>query len=44
MSPSQTVVDLLLKFRDTGVQVALDDFGTGYSSLCYWRKFDIDFL
>ena len=44
MSPDQTVVDLLLKFRDTGVQVALDDFGTGYSSLSYLRKFDIDFL
>ena len=44
MSPSQTVVDLLLKFRDTGVQVALDDFGTGYSSLSYLRKFDIDFV
>ena len=37
-------LDLLLKFRDAGVQVALDDFGTGYSSLSYLRKFDIDFL
>jgi diguanylate cyclase (GGDEF)-like protein/PAS domain S-box-containing protein len=38
------VADILLKFRDAGIQVAIDDFGTGYSSLAYLKKFDIDYL
>lgn len=38
------VSELLLEFRDSGIQVALDDFGTGYSSLSYLKKFDIDYL
>jgi EAL domain-containing protein (putative c-di-GMP-specific phosphodiesterase class I) len=38
------ISELLLEFRDTGIQVALDDFGTGYSSLSYLKKFDIDYL
>jgi diguanylate cyclase (GGDEF)-like protein/PAS domain S-box-containing protein len=44
MDASPAVTDLLLKFRDSGMQVALDDFGTGYSSLAYLKKFDIDYL
>jgi len=38
------VVNRLLRFRDSGIQVAIDDFGTGYSSLAYLKKFDIDYL
>ncbi len=44
MSADSGVIDKLLSFRDSGIQVALDDFGTGYCSLSYLRKFDIDFL
>lgn len=38
------VVNQLMYFRDSGIQVAIDDFGTGYSALAYLRKFDIDYL
>ena len=38
------ISDILLKFRDAGVQVSIDDFGTGYSALSYLKKFDIDYL
>ncbi|MCP4388713.1 MAG: EAL domain-containing protein, partial [Gammaproteobacteria bacterium] len=44
MTPDPGVLDTLLEFRDSGIQVALDDFGTGYSSLAYLQKFDIDYL
>ncbi len=36
--------NLLLTFRDHGMQVSIDDFGTGYSSLSYLKRFDIDYL
>lgn len=36
--------DILLEFKNAGIQVAIDDFGTGYSSLAYLKKFDIDYL
>ncbi|HSG21547.1 MAG TPA: EAL domain-containing protein, partial [Azonexus sp.] len=38
------IMDSLLAYRDSGVQVAIDDFGTGYSSLSYLKRFDIDYL
>ena len=38
------VEELLLAYRDAGIQVALDDFGTGYSALSYLQRFDIDIL
>ncbi len=38
------IIDSLLAYRDSGVQVAIDDFGTGYSSLAYLKRFDIDYL
>ena len=38
------ISDILLKFRDAGIQVSIDDFGTGYSALSYLKKFDIDYL
>ncbi len=38
------ITDILLRFRDAGIQVSIDDFGTGYSALSYLKKFDIDFL
>lgn len=44
LNPHQHILDQLLYFRDSGVQVAIDDFGTGYSSLAYLEKFDIDYL
>jgi diguanylate cyclase (GGDEF)-like protein/PAS domain S-box-containing protein len=44
LKASTVVTDMLLQFRDAGIQVAIDDFGTGYSSLSYLKKFDIDYL
>jgi diguanylate cyclase (GGDEF)-like protein/PAS domain S-box-containing protein len=44
LDTSTAVTDLLLEFRDFGIQVSLDDFGTGYSSLSYLQQFDIDYL
>ncbi len=44
LDAASNVTDLLLEFRDAGIQVSLDDFGTGYSSLAYLKKFDIDLL
>lgn len=38
------ISDILLKFRDAGIQVSIDDFGTGYSALSYLKQFDIDYL
>lgn len=36
--------EVLLPFRNLGVEIALDDFGTGYSSLGYIQKMQIDRL
>ncbi|MDP8567485.1 EAL domain-containing protein [Methylophilus aquaticus] len=44
LNPDPEIEDILLHFRDAGIQVAIDDFGTGYSSLSYLTKFDIDYL
>ena len=44
LNPNQHILDQLLYYRDSGIQVAIDDFGTGYSSLAYLEKFDIDYL
>lgn len=44
MNTDSSITDMLLIFRDAGIQVALDDFGTGYSSLSYLKKLDIDNL
>lgn len=44
MNANQHLLEQLLHFRDSEIQVALDDFGTGYSSLAYLEKFDIDYL
>ena len=38
------ITELLLWFRDAGIQVAIDDFGTGYSTLSYLKQFPIDYL
>ncbi len=40
----KAISDILLQFRDAGIQVSIDDFGTGYSALSYLKKFDIDYL
>jgi diguanylate cyclase (GGDEF)-like protein/PAS domain S-box-containing protein len=44
LNPSGTVRDILLKYRDAGIEIALDDFGTGYSSLSYLKNYHIDYL
>ncbi|MES2072126.1 MAG: PAS domain S-box protein [Pseudomonadota bacterium] len=44
LDTTERVKQVLLEFRDAGVQAALDDFGTGYSSLVYLRELDIDYL
>jgi diguanylate cyclase (GGDEF)-like protein/PAS domain S-box-containing protein len=44
LDASENVSQILLEFRDAGIQVSLDDFGTGYSSLSYLKKFDIDYI
>ncbi len=44
MKTDSSITDILLSFRDAGIQVSLDDFGTGYSSLSYLKKLDIDYL
>lgn len=41
---SDEIKNILLAYRDAGIQVALDDFGTGYSSLSNLSKFDIDYI
>lgn len=41
---SQLVMDVLVKFRDLGVQFSVDDFGTGYSSLSYLHRFPVNVL
>ncbi len=40
----QQTMDLLIEFRDLGIEVGIDDFGTGYSSLSYLHRLDIDYL
>lgn len=44
MDEQSVALDILLEFKNAGIQVAIDDFGTGYSSLAYLKKFDIDYL
>jgi diguanylate cyclase (GGDEF)-like protein/PAS domain S-box-containing protein len=42
MNADDRITNLLLDFRDTGVQLVIDDFGTGFSSLSNLKQFDID--
>jgi diguanylate cyclase (GGDEF)-like protein/PAS domain S-box-containing protein len=44
MYDNANVAQILLQFRDAGIQVSIDDFGTGYSALSYLKKFDVDYL
>jgi len=44
MDNNQKIIEQLLQFRDSGIEVAIDDFGTGYSSMSYLKKFDVDYL
>ena len=34
--------EILLDFRQSGIDISLDDFGTGYSSLSYLTRFPVD--
>lgn len=38
------ITELLLRFRNAGMQIAIDDFGTGYGTLSYLKQFPIDYL
>ncbi|HEV2801062.1 MAG TPA: PAS domain S-box protein [Pyrinomonadaceae bacterium] len=38
MENAQTIVPLLGRLRELGVELAIDDFGTGYSSLSYLSR------
>ena len=44
MSDPDSIVTVLRKLKEIGVQLALDDFGTGYSSLSFLKRFPIDAL
>lgn len=44
MQAGEEIGEVLLAYRDAGIQIALDDFGTGYSSLSYLSRFNIDFI
>jgi diguanylate cyclase (GGDEF)-like protein/PAS domain S-box-containing protein len=44
MNIDKRITDMLLVFRDAGIQVSLDDFGTGHSSMFYLQKLDIDYV
>ena len=44
MNAKPNVHNILLQFRQAGVEIALDDFGTGYSSISYLKKFPTDYL
>lgn len=44
LDASQSVNNLLSRYKSAGMKIAQDDFGTGYSSLSYLRKFHIDFV
>ncbi len=44
MSHIQTAIDILLQFRELGMQISIDDFGSGYTSLGYLKKLPIDTL
>ena len=33
---------VLLRLKESGIQIAIDDFGTGYSSLSYLHRFPVD--
>jgi diguanylate cyclase (GGDEF)-like protein len=41
LEPERTL-ELLQRFRRTGIGVAIDDFGTGYSSLTYLSRLPVD--
>jgi diguanylate cyclase (GGDEF)-like protein/PAS domain S-box-containing protein len=44
MENARSIVPMLARLRDLGVELAIDDFGTGYSSLSYLRRFPIQTL
>lgn len=44
MSHIETAIDILVQFRELGMQISIDDFGSGYTSLGYLKKLPIDTL
>ncbi|MDC4227281.1 MAG: EAL domain-containing protein [Candidatus Manganitrophus sp.] len=41
MGKETSILQMLRKLTDMGIQLSIDDFGTGYSSLAYLRRFPI---
>ena len=41
MGKEMSILLMLRKLTDMGIQLSIDDFGTGYSSLAYLRRFPI---
>lgn len=44
MQGSETVIGILQRLKELGLNLSIDDFGTGYSSLSYLKRFPIDTL
>lgn len=44
MYDPKNAVELLKRFKQSGINIAVDDFGTGYSSLSYLRQFPVSAL
>jgi diguanylate cyclase (GGDEF)-like protein/PAS domain S-box-containing protein len=44
MENAKTIVPMMDRLRQLGVELAIDDFGTGYSSLSYLQRFPIHTL
>ena len=44
MENAESVISMMRRIRDLGIQLSIDDFGTGYSSLSYLHRFPINTL
>lgn len=44
MQNIQACTNILLKFKQLGIQIAIDDFGTGYSSLAILKDVPANYL
>ena len=44
MDNIQSIIPVLNKIKELGIQISVDDFGTGYSSMVYLKKLPLDIL